>query len=150
MKLAYVRDLQWDTFWRDFMAGDVIYGDYFDHILSWWPHRHDENVLLLQYEDMKRDLPQAVSRIASFMGVELSEDIVAKIADLTRFEEMKRDKTANKSWVKHFCTEEGKPEFLRKGIVGDWKNFLSAKQSAEMDRKCAEKLKDTDIKLKFE
>ena len=30
----------------------MVYGDYFDNILSWWPHRNDENVLMLKYEDM--------------------------------------------------------------------------------------------------
>ena len=114
---------------------------YFD---SWWPHRNDENVLMLKYEDMKRDLPQAITRIASFMGIDLPGDVVTKIADLVDFEKMKSDGTANKSWVKKF---HGKPAFLRKGVVGDWKNFLSAEQSAELDRKCAEKLKDTGIEF---
>lgn len=131
------------------MEGDVLYGNYFDHILSWWPHRDDKNVLMLQYGSMKRDLPQAVSQVASFMGVDISGDTVTKIAGMTSFEKMKYDNTANKSWAKVFNTENG-PEFLRKGIVGDWKNFLSAEQSAEMDKKCAERLKDTGIELHFE
>ena len=149
-KLVYVRDLEWDTFWKMFMDGDVMYGDYFDHILSWWPHRNDENVLMLKYEDMKRDLPQAITQIASFMGVDLPGDVVTKIADLVGFEKMKSDDTANMSWVKIFHEEDGKPGFLRKGVVGDWKNFLSAEQSAELDRKCAEKLKDTGIEFDYE
>ena len=82
MKIVYVRDLEWDTFWKIFMNGDVIYVNYFDHILSWWAHRNDENVLMLKYEDMKRDLPQAITRIASFMGIDLPGDVVTKIADL--------------------------------------------------------------------
>ena len=150
MKLGYVRDLEWDAFWKMFMEGDVIYGDYFYHILSWWPHRNDENVLMLKYEDMKRDLPQAITRIASFMGIDLPRDVVTKIADLVGFEKMKSDGTANMSWVKNFCREDGKPGFLRKGVVGDWKNFLSAEQSAELDRKCAEKLKGTGIEFDYE
>ena len=28
----------------EFMQGVVFYGDYFDHILSWWAHKDDDNV----------------------------------------------------------------------------------------------------------
>ena len=62
---------------------------------------------------------------------------------------MKSDSTANMSWVKNFRREDGKPGFLRKGVVGDWKNFLSAEQSADLDRKCAEKLKGTGIEFGY-
>jgi hypothetical protein len=142
--------MEWDDFWKAYMREDVPFGSHYDHVLSWWPHRHDENVLLLQYEDMKRDLPQAVSQIAAFMGVDLSRDTVAKIADLTTFEKMKSDNTANKSWVKVYNLDDGTPGFFNKGMVGNWKNFLSAEQSEEMDRKYAEKLKDIDIEFCFE
>ena len=107
--------------------------NYFDHLLSWLPHKDDKNVLFLKYEDMKRDLPGAVSTIASFIGAELSSDVIAKIADVTSFDKMKNDTTVNYSWIR-------KDKFLRKGIVGDWKNFLTAEQSAEIDSVCTERL----------
>ena len=58
------------------------------------PHKDDKNVLFLKYEDMKRDLPGAVSQIASFIGANLSNDVITKIADLTSFDKMKNDTTA--------------------------------------------------------
>jgi hypothetical protein len=41
---------------------------YYTHLLSWWPHRHDANVLLLAYEQMKDDHEDAVRRVAEFIG----------------------------------------------------------------------------------
>ena len=35
------QDLEWDSFWQTYIEGDTIYGGYFDHLLSWWPHRND-------------------------------------------------------------------------------------------------------------
>lgn len=32
----------------------VFYGSWFDHVLSWWRHKDDENVLFLKYEEMKK------------------------------------------------------------------------------------------------
>jgi len=41
---------------------------YYAHLTSWWPHRHDANVLLLAYEQMKDDHEGAVRRVAEFIG----------------------------------------------------------------------------------
>ena len=93
MKSAYIPGIEWDDYWRKFMAGEVEFGNYFDHLLSWLPHKDDKNVLFLKYEDMKRDLPGAVSQIASFIGADPSSDVITDIADLTSFDKMKNDTT---------------------------------------------------------
>ena len=150
LKLGWFKDLEWDQFLNLFMAGHQPFGDYFDHILSWWAHRDSPNILFMKYEDMKKDLPQAVSKIASFLEVDLSPDIVQKIAELTTFEKMKADNTANFSWFKQLDDKQGKPEYLRKGKVGDWVTHLSAEQSAEIDKKCQEKFAGTGIEFDYE
>lgn len=48
---------------------------YWYHLSSWWEQRHNENVLLLCYEDMVADLPGTVRRIAHFMGMESDEEL---------------------------------------------------------------------------
>ena len=54
------------------MQGKVHFGDYFDHVLGWWAHKDDDNVLFLKYEDMKKDLPAAVARMAKFIGKDIT------------------------------------------------------------------------------
>ena len=149
VRLRHFPDMDWDSFWKKFACGDVVYGDYFNYLLDWWPHRDDKNVLFLKYEDMKRDLPEAVSQVASFMGVELTESVLAEIVHLSSFEVMKDDDTSNYSWTAAM-KKENAPKFMRKGIVGDWKNFFSTDQSAEMDAICAEKLKGTGLEFDYE
>ena len=51
---------------------------YWKYVKQWWPMRDEPNVLLLHYSDVKRDLAGAVSRIASWLGVELTDDERAK------------------------------------------------------------------------
>jgi hypothetical protein len=145
---AYVTGMTWDTYWAD-RNKYCFYGNYFDHVLSWWPHREDQNVLFMKYEDMKKDLPAAVAKVASFIGADISAETVAKITDMTSFKKMKADKSTNFSWDKAY-DKDGEPTFLRKGIVGDWKNFFTTEQSAEMDEICARRLKDTGLELTFE
>ena len=43
---------------------------------------------------------------------------------MTSFDRMKSDNTANYSWHDQY-QKESAPDFLRRGIVGDWKNHLS-------------------------
>ena len=49
---------------------------YYQHLESWWPHRHDHNVLLLAYERMLQDPSDAISRIAAFIGVPLDAELM--------------------------------------------------------------------------
>ena len=150
LKKVYQPDIEWDTFWKKFVGGEGLYGEFFDHLLSWLPHKDDKNVLFMKYEDMKTDLIKAVAQIASFIDIDLSSEEIAKIADLCSVEKMKKDNTANMSWIKEFCKEDGEPIFVRKGIVGDWKNFLTPEQSAQMDAIYTERLKGTGFELNFE
>ena len=98
---------------------------------------------------MKKDLFHVVSQIAAFLGADLSVDTISKIADLASFKAMKADNTTNFSWDKAF-DKDGEPMFIRKGVVGDWKNFLSPEQSAQMDATCEKRLKGTGLSLDFE
>ena len=139
---------EWDEYFDKFMKGDVDFGNYFDHVLSWWAHKDDDNVLILTYEDMKKDLPSAVAKIAKFVGQDISQDLVDEIAHRTTFANMKRDSTANYEWI----NERRKPtatEFMRKGVVGDWKNYFSPEQIARLDAVCEERLKGTGLNIEY-
>ena len=136
-------DIEWGLFWKKFVDREMEFGDYFE---SWLPHKNDPNIMFLKYEDMKKDLRQAVCQIAEFIGSSLSEEVITKIVELTTFEKMKNDNTANYSWDK----AHQKQPFLRKGIVGDWKNFLTPEQSAEIDAICSERLKGTGLTFEYD
>ena len=145
-RIRFFPGIEWDSYWKKYVAGDSEFGNYLDHLLSWWPHRDDSNVLMLKYEDMEKDLKHSISEIAAFVEADLPDDIISKIAVMTSFAEMKNDDTGNFSWRK---IHKDIP-FMRKGEVGDWKNFLTPEQSAEMDGLCAERLKDTGIQFDYE
>src|SRR5262249_37784202 len=50
--------------------------DYWHHLVSWWPHRGDANVLMLCYEAMNRDVASTVRRIAAFVGITLDHTLL--------------------------------------------------------------------------
>ncbi|CAN8009542.1 unnamed protein product, partial [Ixodes pacificus] len=85
-----------DEFFEMFVRGQVEFGDYFDHLLSWYEHRHEANVLLLTYEGLKRDTQAWLLKIADFLGrghgEKLRNDpgLVNSILDVSSLENMRR------------------------------------------------------------
>jgi len=61
----------------DFVAMSSARAGYQRHFVSWWPHRHDDNVLYLVFEHMKQDLEGTVEQIAKFVGIELDDELRA-------------------------------------------------------------------------
>jgi hypothetical protein len=81
-----------------FMKGDVGYGSWFDHVLGWWAHRDDPNILFLKYEDMQKDLADSVQKIATFIGSTISEEQFQDVVKQCEFKSMKSNPQANYSW----------------------------------------------------
>ena len=61
-----------------------------NELTLWWEHRHDDNVLLLFFDDLKEDHAGCVHRIAKFMGVDCDEDVIARVVHTTSHAEMAR------------------------------------------------------------
>ena len=51
--------------------------NYWKHLASWWPRRDDDDVLLMAFEHMKKDLPGTIERIAAFIGIDLDDELRA-------------------------------------------------------------------------
>jgi len=50
--------------------------EYFDHLKSWWPRRHDPDVLFMAYELNLADSAAAIAQIAGFIGVPLDDELL--------------------------------------------------------------------------
>ena len=61
---------------------------YFEVVLSWLEHRHDPNVLIVFFEEMKENLESVVRAVAAFMGV-CDEKNIHKALEMSTFEFMK-------------------------------------------------------------
>uniref|UniRef100_A0A8C2Y1E6 Sulfotransferase n=1 Tax=Capra hircus TaxID=9925 RepID=A0A8C2Y1E6_CAPHI len=48
----------WDSFLEKFMAGEVCYGSWYQHVREWWELSHTHPVLYLFYEDIKEPTDQ--------------------------------------------------------------------------------------------
>lgn len=120
-------------------------------MLKFWRHRNDPNVLYLKYEDMKRDLPSTIRKCADFIGCrhELKESDIEKMLTHLNFKSMQKNPAVNLSTiVASNNTENGK--FIRRGEVGDWKNYFTPELSSRFDRFIEEKTRGTGLVFDYE
>ena len=108
-----------------------------------------DNILFLKYEDMKKDLPKAVETIASFIGYKLEPQVMDSIAQQCTFQSMKENPATSTPPAPQL-RKEGSEPFIRKGIVGDWKNYFTEDQNQRFDEQYTEKMSGTGFEFIFE
>ncbi|XP_071478960.1 sulfotransferase 1A1-like [Diadema antillarum] len=147
----------WDEFFELFIAGRGPVGSWFENVLPWWRRRNHPNVLFLKYEDMKKDHRGAVEQVASFMGKSLSDDVIDRIVEASTFSAMKKSKSTNPDsyyvpaglTTRESSTNIGS-SFMRKGVIGDWKNYFTDEQNRRYDELYDKEMADSGLKFQFE
>lgn len=137
----------WAAFLELFIKGDVVYGSWFDHVLSWEEHKKDENVLFLFYEEMKKDFVKSLKKISAFLGISVTDSEMSKIARHTSFSEMKSNAAKENCDPNHvICAlTPNRNLVFRKGVVGDWMNYFTLKQKRVFDELFTEKMKSSEV-----
>ncbi|XP_021751932.1 cytosolic sulfotransferase 15-like [Chenopodium quinoa] len=118
--------------------------EYFDKLRSTWSEslERPEKVLFLKYEDLKEDGALQLKRVAEFVGYPFSKEeekqgMVEDIINLCSIESLK-EMEVNKNGK---CDPDfDNKSFFRKGVVGDWVNYLTP---AMVERLC--KIRDEKL-----
>ncbi|WP_163869871.1 sulfotransferase domain-containing protein [Myxococcus eversor] len=118
--------------------------DWFAYMRSWLPHRHDDNVLWVRYEDLRDDLEAQVRRIAAFCGIPLREERLGDILHKCSFAYMKQHEMKFDFRLSMYEQPEG--GFIRKGGSGGERQRIREEHSAELTRRL-ERLRD-ELRLK--
>jgi hypothetical protein len=124
------------AFFNRFMRGRVQYGSWFDHVSEWWSHRNDPNVLLLRYEEFVDDLEGVIRRIGEFCGLAIDPERMPLIVERCGIGFMKKHE--GKFGVENVTYDRS--QFIRKGSVGDFRDYLSDVQQTLFQAKFDEKL----------
>lgn len=98
-----------------------------------------ENVLKnSSFASMKQNINQQIDSLLT-----MSTDDILKLELPTEMKEL-----FAKFSQMFVATESARPKsinFIRKGIIGDWRNYFSEEQNRRLEEKFAEKMKDTDL-----
>lgn len=129
-----IENLPFDEFFEFWINGDVECGCYFDWLLSWWQRKDFDNVMITTYEDRMNDPAGDVIRIAKFLNIPYDDDMIHKTVERSSFTAMRG--SVNK-------TKNG--NFLRKGIVGDWRNHFNDSQNYRLEEMFHKKFDGTGL-----
>jgi aryl sulfotransferase len=130
------------VYFRDWLEGDGYpWWSYWENIRSWWAIRDLPNVLLPHFDDLKRDLPGSIRKIAHFLDIPIDEMVFPKIVEHCGFAYMKAraGKTVpaeGRLWT------GGTASFIHKGVNGRWRDVLEPEDIAAYERRAREELGD--------
>jgi len=114
-----------DAWVKDWAGGLFEHGTWFAHVAGWraqWA-ANPKQLLWVRYEDLKADPEKEVRRVAAFLEIELSEELLAKVIEHSGFAAMKKKAQGSRM-----------ENFYRQGKVGDSNNhFVDPQLIAEFD-----------------
>ncbi|XP_063706115.1 luciferin sulfotransferase-like [Culicoides brevitarsis] len=146
-----VHDLQstFNEFCELFLSDNVPMGDVSLHMLAFWNMRHKPNILFLKYEEMKRNFPATIEKCAKFLNREpLTDDQMQTMCDYLKFDKMQKNPAVNLEPV--IGSEDLPVKFIRKGQIGDWKNYMDEEMSARFDTWIEEKFRGSGLEFEYE
>lgn len=121
------------------LADDSPATRYFDLERSYWAARHEPNLLMVHYNDLKKDLAGEMRRIAGFLDMDIPEALWPELVAGADFEYMRKNGAtlmprAATSW------DKGHERFLNKGTNGRWQSALTAEDVARYEARVAREL----------
>ena len=107
---------------------------YFEMEKSFWAARHDPNVLLVHYNDLKADRESEMRRIAEFLQIELAEDLWPEIVAAAGFTAMK---AAAEQLMPHAggAWKGGGKTFINQGTNRRWEGICHPEDLARYEAK---------------
>ncbi|XP_021567996.1 sulfotransferase 1C4-like [Carlito syrichta] len=138
----------WDEYFKTFLEGKVFWGSWYDHVKDWWRKKDSHPILYLFYEERMQDPKSEIRKIMEFLGKNLKEEVVDQIAYNTSFEVMKKNPMTNFS--NEARMNHGLSPFMRKGVVGDWKNQFTVAQNKQFNEDYEKNMADTSLSFCME
>jgi len=111
-------------------------GTVLHHLKTGWQRRHEPNVALFQYADMKADLAGELTRLAAALAIPCTPARAAALASEASLDRMREraatvaPNASDKNW-------KDPRKFFRRGALGEWRERLAPDELAGYDARVA-------------
>lgn len=154
-----------DDSFEHFMSDDLDCGNFFTFYKDWYERSRDPNVLFILYEDLKRNPEDIILKVARFMGAEYEANLLKDdrkgLRDVVKYSSVEEMKKYTNDMLQEFFAvgrefqgdaykglqhfhhgvhaagqdAASKINYVRKGVIGDWKNHFSQEQLRRLNDK---------------
>ncbi|KAG6448316.1 hypothetical protein O3G_MSEX005437 [Manduca sexta] len=145
VQMGYNSDFK--HFWSLFTGGLFTFTPYFEHVKEAWEKRHHPNLLFLFYEDLRKDLPANIRRIAKFLGKEPSEEQILGLCDHMKIDNFKNNKAVNLEDMRVLGLLSEGEQFIRRGKSGGWRDYFDEEMTKQAESWIIENLRNTDLRF---
>jgi aryl sulfotransferase len=114
---------------------------FWENVRSWWDIRMLPNVHLIHFENLKRDMPGEIRRVAEFLEIPIDENTWDEILLHCSFDYMKANAVRSVPLAGAFW-DGGAEVFIHKGVNGRWRDVLSAAESQKYEGRVAKELSE--------
>lgn len=127
-------------YFLEWLDGDGYpFWSFWENIGSWWAIRDLPNLMLLHFEDLRRDLPAQMRRIAAFLDIPVNEARFPAMVEHCSFAWMKANATASAPLGGLFW-DGGAQVFINKGTNGRWREVLTEDDNRRYEAMARERL----------
>ncbi|KAG0434794.1 hypothetical protein HPB47_018884 [Ixodes persulcatus] len=130
------QDGTFDEYFELFIEGLTDFGSHYENLLSWYAKKDEPNVLFLTYESIHADMKESVLKIAGFVDDQLAKALAEDEAKMAAVIDSTNVTNMTKDWD---------VQFVRKGVVGDWRNHFSEEQSRRMEQRFFKEMEGTSV-----
>ena len=134
-----------------FVNSETLYTPFIPAVLEVWEKRHHQNMFFTTYEEMKKDLKKVALKLISFLrgsSYTISDEQMETLLEAVDIESFRKNVFVNKT--KHVIPDEDGNTFIRKGIIGDWKNYFDREMNREWDAAIEKQLLTSDFTIVFQ
>lgn len=131
-----------------FLRGRTMGGSWAVHANSFWVQRDRPNLRLLSFKSMKRDLPGTVRRMAGFLEVAATQEVLDAVTERASFAHMKS--IDHKFAVGRVIPWRKPGEMLRRGAQGGSSELLTLEQRRRIDAHALAELRALDSDLPYD
>ena len=129
-----------ETWYRLFLSKNFLLGgSWAVNAAGFWSARTRPNVLVMSFKEMKRDLPGAVRRVASFLDITASGPMLDEVCSLSTFSYMKG--IDHKFHMGKLIPWQEPGAMIRKGMQGGSSELLTPAQQRAIDDHCQAELR---------
>jgi aryl sulfotransferase len=111
---------------------------WFEHVSSFWGHRHDPNVCFVHYADMLEDLDREMRRVAEFLHLDIDENSWPDLVESCTFAAMRTRSDQIGDLNRAFIGGIG--TFLYRGSNARWLDVLTSEELDAFERRSQEML----------